>query len=56
VRQLDFIDSSGLRCLLDLDSEAGLDGFSLALILGSHPVQRVFELSGTATALPFVDA
>ena len=56
LRQLEFIDSSGVRCILDLASEARLDGFSLALIPGSRAVQRVFELTGTTTALPFVDA
>jgi anti-anti-sigma factor len=50
-----FIDSSGLHCILDLYGEAQLDGFSLHLIPGSHEVQRVFELSGTATVLPFLE-
>ena len=53
---LEFIDSTGLRLVLTLDAEARRDGFTLSLVRGSAAVQRVFELTGTAGALPFVDA
>ena len=53
---LEFMDSTGLRLVLALDAEARRDGFTLSLVRGSAAVQRVFELTGTAGALPFVDA
>ena len=52
--QLDFMDSTGLRLILRWDAEARKDGFSVELVPGRPGVQRVFELTGTATALPFV--
>ena len=33
----EFIDSTGLRCILDLDAESLQDGFSIALIQGPLP-------------------
>jgi hypothetical protein len=51
---LGFIDSTGLRCILDLDAESRLDGFSIALIQGPPAVRRVFELTNTDTLLRFI--
>jgi anti-sigma B factor antagonist len=56
LRELEFMDSSGLQLLLALDAEARQDGFNLSLVRGPAAVQRVFELTGMAGALPFVDA
>jgi anti-sigma B factor antagonist len=56
LRGLLFIDSTGLHVILHYDAEARRDGFSLALIPGSPAVQRVFEISGVTTRLPFIDA
>ena len=52
---LQFMDSTGLRCMLKLDAESRRDGFSLALVPGPPAVQRVFEITGTAAVLPFTD-
>jgi anti-anti-sigma factor len=52
--ELQFVDSTGLRCLLDLNAEARQDGFSLALVPGSRAVQRVFEITRTIDLLPFI--
>ena len=52
---LDFIDSSGLRCILEYDAEGRQDGFDLALIPGSPAVQRIFELTDTGSRLSFID-
>ena len=52
---LDFINSTGLRCILDLDAYARQDGFSVALVRGPRAVQRVFEVTGTAAHLPFIE-
>jgi anti-anti-sigma factor len=32
--RLEFVDSTGLRCILDYDGEARRDGFTIALIRG----------------------
>jgi anti-sigma B factor antagonist len=50
---LNFLDSTGLRCLLLLDAESRQDGFSLALRPGRPAVQRVFDVTATAARLPF---
>ena len=55
LRRLDFIDSTGLRLLLARDAEARQDGFRFALIAGPPRVQRLFELTRTLEALPFID-
>ena len=54
LRELTFIDSTGLRLLLAYDADSRQDGFAFALIPGSPTVQRVFELTMTLDALPFV--
>ena len=55
LRGLSFMDSSGLHFLLDCHAAARQDGFTMALVPGPPAVQRVFELTATATVLPFVD-
>jgi anti-anti-sigma factor len=52
---LEFMDSSGVHLTLALDAEARSDGFSLALVPGPEPVQRVFALSETIGRLPFTE-
>ena len=54
LRGLSFLDSSGLRLLLDCYAESRQDSHTLALIPGPPAVQRVFELTRTAEHLPFV--
>ncbi len=56
LRGLTFLDSSGLRYVLTLARSASEDGFRLELIQGGDAVRRLFELTGTQDALPFVDA
>jgi anti-sigma B factor antagonist len=53
LRGLCFLDSTGLRLLLELASAARADSHRLELIPGPPTVQRLFELSGTAAELPF---
>jgi anti-anti-sigma factor len=55
LRELYFMDSSGLRLLLDFDSAARADGWRLGLIPGSATVMRVFEVTGIAKQLPFAE-
>ena len=53
---LTFLDSSGLRLLIELAADADRDGFTLGLVPGPPVVQRVFEVSGMRALLPFSDA
>jgi anti-sigma B factor antagonist len=56
LRGLLFVDSTGLHVILRHDAEARRDGFSLALVPGSPEVQRIFEVAGVSSRLPFIDA
>jgi anti-sigma B factor antagonist len=47
LRQVTFIDSSGLRVLLALRNDAKRDGRTLTLVRPPRSAERVFELSGT---------
>ena len=53
LRQLEFIDCSGLHVILDVDARARSEGEDFGLIPGSPTVQRLFELSGTDRHLRF---
>jgi len=55
LREVGFMDTSGLRYVLELNDRASRDGFDLRLVKGPRPVQRVFEVSGLEPRLPFVD-
>jgi anti-sigma B factor antagonist len=55
LRGLEFMDSTGLRCILDHDADARRDGFKIALIQGTPAVQRLFEITGTESRLVFVE-
>jgi anti-sigma B factor antagonist len=46
LRQLTFMDSTGLRLLLQLDAESRSDGFRFELVDGEGPVRRLLELTG----------
>jgi anti-sigma B factor antagonist len=52
---LTFIDSTGIGVLFRLESEARSRGVALAIVPGPRHVQRVFELTGLADALPFTE-
>jgi anti-anti-sigma factor len=55
LRELVFMDSTGLRLLLRWDAAARNDGFWLGFVPGAPEVQRVFELTGTNDRITFVD-
>jgi anti-anti-sigma factor len=55
LREVGFMDTSGLRYVLELNDRAARDGFQLRLVRGPAAVQRVFEVSGLDSRLPFVD-
>ncbi len=47
LRQVQFIDSTGLRVLLTLRNDAKRNGHALTLIPPAPAVRRVFEFTGT---------
>ena len=47
LRQVDFIDSSGLRVLLALRNDAEHNGHALTLVPPPPAARRLFELTGT---------
>jgi anti-sigma B factor antagonist len=55
LRQLDFIDSSGLRALLALRDESRGNGNALTLIPPAPTVRRVFEITGTSDLFEWRD-
>jgi anti-anti-sigma factor len=55
LREVGFMDTSGLRYVLELHAGSEQGEFSLQLVRGPGVVQRVFEVSGLEPRLPFVD-
>jgi anti-sigma B factor antagonist len=53
--QLDFMDSTGLRSLLQARERANVAGHELVLRRGPHQVQRVLELTKTEEVFTFED-
>ena len=51
----DVVDTSGLRYVLELHERAERDGYDIHIVRGPRAVQRVFEVSGLESRLPFVD-
>jgi anti-sigma B factor antagonist len=54
LRSLRFLDTSGLRAVIDEDQRATADGRRLQIVRGPAAVQRVFTLAGVQDRLPFV--
>lgn len=50
---LDFVDSTGLGVILDLDQRARRGDFELSIVPGPRQVHRVFEVTKLADVLPF---
>jgi anti-sigma B factor antagonist len=55
LREVGFMDTSGLRYVLELNERAEREEFSLRVVRGPRAVQRVFEVSGLEPRLPFVN-
>jgi anti-anti-sigma factor len=56
LRELTFMDSTGLRTLAQTNARADDDGFTLSIVRGSRQIERVLEISGLGALLPLVDA
>jgi anti-sigma B factor antagonist len=55
LRGVRFLDSTGLRLVLELDQAAQEAGQRLQIIRGSAVVQRIFEVTQVSERLHFVD-
>lgn len=55
LRELDFIDSAGLRLVMRTHARARQDGRRLVIIRGRENVERVLELTGLKDELEIVD-
>jgi anti-sigma B factor antagonist len=52
---LRFIDTSGLRLILETAEAARRDGFAFTVLPGGPAVQRLFDLAGVTELVPFRD-
>jgi anti-sigma B factor antagonist len=55
LRRATFIDSSGLHAIVNEHAAATEDGRDFAIVPGPPAVQRIFDLTGLETRLPFLD-
>jgi anti-anti-sigma factor len=55
LRGLTFLDSSGLRLILEADGRARRDDRRLVVVSGPPEVQRVFRVTLTDSRLEFID-
>jgi anti-anti-sigma factor len=53
LRNLTFMDSSGVHVILAADRVARRDGTSFVVIAGSRPIQRLFDIAGIQASLTF---
>ena len=56
LRELKFMDSTGLRLILSAHARAINRGRKLAIVQGGDAVRRIFRLTGVLERLNFVDA
>ena len=56
LRDLTFMDSTGLRTLAQTNARAEEEGFELSIWRGSRQIERVLEISGLGALLPLEDA
>ena len=55
LRGVTFLDSTGMRLALELSESSRADAWEFAVIEGPAAVQRVFEITGLRSLVPFVD-
>jgi anti-anti-sigma factor len=55
LRGVRFLDSTGLRLILELDQAAKTASQELLIIRGSAVVQRIFEVTQVSERLQFID-
>lgn len=55
LRELQFMDSTGLRLIVRADEAARAGGTRFIIVRGPEPVQRVFQIVGLDTRLDMAD-
>lgn len=55
LRRLRFMDSTGLRLILEIDADSRSDGWDFSLVRGPEAIQRLFEVTNLTDRLDFVD-
>ncbi len=55
LRELEFIDSTGLTLLMRWTLDARNDGYEFAVVPGDHRIRRLFELTRLNPHFTFVD-
>ena len=55
LRRLRFMDSTGLRLILEVDAASREDGWDFSLVQGPESVHRLFEVTNLTQRLDFVD-
>ncbi len=55
LRRLRFMDSTGLRLVLEIDAGSRNDGRDFSLVRGPQAVHRLFEVTNVTDRLDFVD-
>ena len=55
LRELEFMDSTGLRLIVRADEAARANGTRFVIVRGPEPVQRVFEIVGLDSRLEMAD-
>ena len=55
LRAVTFMDSSGLRLLVELQRASAADGFAFVVVRGPRSLQRLLELSGLEGRVRMVD-
>jgi anti-anti-sigma factor len=53
--RLRFLDTSGLRLILELTEAAARDGFAFSVLPGNPSVQRLFDVAGVRELVPFAE-
>jgi anti-sigma B factor antagonist len=56
LRELEFMDSTGLHCVVRAQNHAHETGRRFALVRGRPQVQRLFDLTGVSDSLTVVDS
>jgi anti-anti-sigma factor len=56
MRDVTFVDSTGLRLMLEAQESSRADGWEFAVIDGSSSVQHLLQVTGMRHVLDFVDA
>jgi anti-anti-sigma factor len=56
LREVTFLDSTGLRAIVSADARARKNGVELKIVRGPERIQKILYLAGLDKILPLVDA